>query len=86
MGESQGRMFEPTFNRAAKVEASDCRLTSDAGALVLREFVSFRQGCKNLFRRSGRMHRLELRAMSRCTDAWARIDFERQFGRGEPEF
>lgn len=37
MGEAQGRMFEPTFNRAVKVEASDCRLTSDAGALVLRE-------------------------------------------------
>lgn len=38
MGEAHGRVFEPTFNRTAKIEASDCRLTSDAGALVLREF------------------------------------------------
>jgi hypothetical protein len=38
MGEAQGRMFEPEFNRSVKVEASDCRLTSDAGAVLLREF------------------------------------------------
>jgi hypothetical protein len=37
MGEAHGRMFEPTFCRAVKGEASDCRLTSDAGAIVLRE-------------------------------------------------
>lgn len=38
MGEAHERMFEPTFNRAVKMEASNCRLTSDAGAIVLREF------------------------------------------------
>lgn len=38
MGEAQGRISELILNRAPKVEASNCRLTSDAGALVLREF------------------------------------------------
>lgn len=37
MGESQGCLFEPTFNRAVKVLATDDRLTSDAGLLLLRE-------------------------------------------------
>ena len=37
MGEAPERFFEPTFNRAIKVTASDDRLTSDAGLLLLRE-------------------------------------------------
>jgi hypothetical protein len=37
MGEVQPRLFEPTFNRAVKVQATDERLTSDAGVLLLRE-------------------------------------------------
>jgi hypothetical protein len=37
MGESQGCLFEPSFNRAVKVHATDERLTSDAGFLLLRE-------------------------------------------------
>jgi hypothetical protein len=37
MGESQGCLFEPSFNRAVKVLATDDRLTSDAGLLLLRE-------------------------------------------------
>ncbi|HJT31367.1 MAG TPA: transposase [Pirellulales bacterium] len=37
MGEPQGWLFEPTFNRAVKVLATDDRLTSDAGLLLLRE-------------------------------------------------
>jgi len=37
MGESQTRLFEPQFNRSVKVCASDDRLTSDAGLLLLRE-------------------------------------------------
>jgi hypothetical protein len=41
MGEGQGRaggwLFEPTFNRAIKLRQADPRITSDAGALLLRE-------------------------------------------------
>jgi Transposase DDE domain group 1 len=37
MGEAQEWLFEATFNRAVKVQASDERITSDAGFLLLRE-------------------------------------------------
>jgi len=37
MGEAQGTLFEPEFNRAIKVEASEQRITSHAGAVLLRE-------------------------------------------------
>ena len=37
MGESQGWLFEPTFNRSVKVRATDDRITSDGGLLLLRE-------------------------------------------------
>jgi hypothetical protein len=37
MGEAQEWLFEPGFNRAIKVRASDERITSDAGFLLLRE-------------------------------------------------
>jgi hypothetical protein len=37
MGEAQEWLFEPTFNRAIKVRQADSRVTSNAGALPLRE-------------------------------------------------
>lgn len=37
MGEPHGWLFEPTFNRSVKVKASDERITSDSGLLLLRE-------------------------------------------------
>jgi len=37
MGEGQGGLFEPTYNRSIKVRQADCRITSDAGAVLLRE-------------------------------------------------
>jgi Transposase DDE domain group 1 len=37
MGESQGWLFEPEFNRSVKVRATDDRITSDSGLLLLRE-------------------------------------------------
>lgn len=37
MGEAQGTLFEPEFNRSIKVEASEQRITSHAGAVLLRE-------------------------------------------------
>lgn len=37
MGESQGWLFEPTFNRSVKVGETDERITSDGGLLLLRE-------------------------------------------------
>ena len=37
MGEDQVNLFEPQFNRSIKVQATDQRITSNAGALLLRE-------------------------------------------------
>lgn len=37
MREGQGWLFEPTFNRAIKLRQADPWITSDAGALLLRE-------------------------------------------------
>jgi len=37
MGEAQGTLFEPEFNRAVKVQTSEQRITSRAGAVLLRE-------------------------------------------------
>jgi hypothetical protein len=37
MSEVQPLLFEPTFNRAVKVQVGDDRITSDAGLLLLRE-------------------------------------------------
>ena len=36
-GESGGWLFEPSFNRAIKLRAADPRITSNAGAFLLRE-------------------------------------------------
>ena len=38
MGEAQSNVFEPYFNRSIKVQSVDQRLTSHAGALLLRDF------------------------------------------------
>lgn len=38
MGEVQGTLFEPEFNRSIKVKSSDQAITSHAGAVLLREF------------------------------------------------
>jgi hypothetical protein len=37
MGEAHGRFFEPTFNRSVKLRQVDPHITSDAGAILLRE-------------------------------------------------
>jgi len=37
MGEGKKPLFEPSFNRAVKVQGGEDRLTSDAGTLLLRE-------------------------------------------------
>ena len=37
MGERHGRLFEFTFNRSIKLRQADPRMTSDAGAVLLRE-------------------------------------------------
>lgn len=37
MGEAQDTLFEPEFNRAVKVQTSEQRITSCAGAVLLRE-------------------------------------------------
>lgn len=38
MGEAQNTLFEPEFNRSIKVQSSEQRITSHAGAVLLREF------------------------------------------------
>lgn len=37
MGEAQGNLFEPDFNRSIKVQTTNQRLTSNAGVILLRE-------------------------------------------------
>jgi hypothetical protein len=37
MGEAKDTQFEPEFNRSIKVETSEQRITSHAGAVLLRE-------------------------------------------------
>lgn len=37
MGEGKRPFFQPSFNQAIKVQAGQDRLTSDGGALLLRE-------------------------------------------------
>ena len=37
MGKAHGWLFEPSFNRCIKLRQADPRITSDAGALLLRE-------------------------------------------------
>lgn len=37
MGEGQGWLFEPSFNRAVKVREADPRISDNAGAVLLRE-------------------------------------------------
>jgi hypothetical protein len=37
MGERHGWLFEPSYNRSIKIRQADPRITSDAGALLLRE-------------------------------------------------
>jgi len=39
MGEEQGTLFSPEYNRSVRVEARPEKLTSDAGALVMREVM-----------------------------------------------
>lgn len=49
MGESQGTLFQPEFNRSLRVEARPERLTSDSGVLLLRELMD-RSGLSWLLR------------------------------------
>ena len=37
MGEHQGNLFEPQFNRSVKVQSTDHRITSHAGVIMLRD-------------------------------------------------
>jgi hypothetical protein len=37
MGEADGNLFEPDFNRSIKVQTTDHRITSNAGVLLLRD-------------------------------------------------
>jgi hypothetical protein len=50
MGEEQGTLFSPEFNQSIRVEARPEKLTSDAGALLMREVMD-RLGYSRLFAR-----------------------------------
>src|SRR3712207_2223747 len=39
MGEEQGTLFSPEYNQSVQVEARPEKLTSDAGALLMREVM-----------------------------------------------
>src|SRR4028118_710677 len=48
MGEEQGILFSPEYNRSIQVEARPEKLTADAGALLMREVME-RLGYSELF-------------------------------------
>ncbi|MBA4158963.1 MAG: transposase [Gemmatimonadetes bacterium] len=50
MGEDQCSLFSPDFNRSIHIEARADRLSSDAGALLLRQLME-RLGYTALFRK-----------------------------------
>ena len=50
MGEEQGTLFSPEYNRSVRVEARPEKLTADAGALLMREVME-RLGYSGLFAR-----------------------------------
>jgi len=54
MGEQQGDLFAPSFNRSVKVPATDDRITSDAGLILLREADHRRGIPESLARRQGK--------------------------------
>jgi hypothetical protein len=62
MGEEQGTLFSPEFNQSVGVEARPEKLTSDAGALLMREVMD-RLGYSTLFAR----HLTDPRAPGRVT-------------------
>lgn len=62
MGEEQGTLFSPEYNRSIQVEARPEKLTSDAGALLMREVME-RLGYSGLFAK----HLTDPRAVDRVT-------------------
>ncbi|CAN5133879.1 hypothetical protein BH23GEM4_BH23GEM4_10500 [soil metagenome] len=68
MGESQATLFAPQHNRSIRVEARRERLSSDAGALLLRELMD-RLGYPALVRR----HLSDSREMARVTHPQAEL-------------
>ena len=68
MGESQGTLFQPEFNRSIQVEARRQRLSTEAGALVLRELME-RMGWAALMRK----HLTDGRDSRRATHPWVEL-------------
>lgn len=68
MGESQGTLFQPNFNRSIEVEARRQRLSSDTGALLLRELME-RMGWTRLIRK----HLTDARDPRRVTHPWVEV-------------
>jgi hypothetical protein len=68
MGELQGTLFSPEYNRSIQVEARPEKLTSDAGALLLREVME-RLGYSRLFER----HLTDPRSPGRVTHPYAEV-------------
>jgi len=68
MGESQGTLFQPEFNRSIEVEARPQRLSSDTGALLLRELME-RMGWTPLIRR----YLTDGRDPERVTHPWVEL-------------
>ena len=68
MGESQATLFQPDFNRSIEVEARPQRLSSDSGALLLRELME-RMGWTQLIRR----YLTDARDPRRVTHPWVEL-------------
>ncbi|HYW06168.1 MAG TPA: IS1380 family transposase [Longimicrobium sp.] len=68
MGEEQGTLFSPEYNRSIRVEARPEKLTSDAGALLMREVME-RLGYSELIAR----HLTDSRVPGRVTHSQAEL-------------
>lgn len=68
MGEEQGTLFSPEYNRSIRVEARPEKLTSDAGALLMREVME-RLGYSELIAR----HLTDPRVPGRVTHSQAEL-------------
>ena len=73
MGEEQGSVLEPQFNRSVKVQSTDHRITSNAGVIILRE-AEHRLGLfKEIEKKTSRIHAIPNEFATRSTNSFENV-------------
>ena len=72
MGEEQGNVFEPQFNRSVKVQSTDHRITSAAGVIVLRE-AEHRLGLFKAIKKTSTIHAIPNEFATRSTNSFESV-------------